>query len=521
MKLTIKAGSESMEMSAREGARLDDVILSSGILLDRPCGGRGKCGKCRVRVSGDVSPQSEIENRLLGAEAVEKGERLSCQVLLRGDTEVTIERPAVFTDKSFRATPDLSDIEGPLGLALDLGTTTVGAFIVELEQGRVHAGSACLNRQASIGAEVMTRLQAAERNPDNLQSLAWESMVEAAGGLELDARLSSRVERAMVVGNSAMHHLALGLPVKPLLRSPFEPHQAGRIEADPGPLKSLFPSLQQVSFAPLIGGFVGSDALACLVYFGFDREGETALAVDLGTNGEVLLASGGDIWAASTAAGPAFEGVNISCGMRALPGAVTRVNLDEDGGLKLVTVGDEPPRGMTGSGLLSAVMALRNLGVIDSSGRMADPGEIGPVRVEEKDGIRSAVLVPGLCLTQQDVRELQKAKGAIKAAVEILVERAGLSPGSLDRVVLTGSFGGKVDPGDVEGLGVTPPLPEGRTWSIANGAGFGAAQMLDSAELDRACELAGRVRHVELNLDPGFMDRYVTGMALAPEPGRR
>jgi len=517
MKIKIKTLDGFFEADAEAGTRLDDLVLSSGILLDRPCGGKGSCGKCRVKVSGEVSGFTECELKHLSPEDRDAGRRLACQARAQGDVEIEIEAGAVFTDKTFSIGADLSEVAGPLGLAFDLGTTTVAAFLVGLESGKVYAGNATLNEQAAFGAEVMSRLSVAEKDPGSLADSIWNSALVAASGLGLSGEVRSRVTRAVAVGNSAMHHLALGLSISSLLRSPFEPETKAPMEAPLHPLSSLFPELTQIYFAPLIGGFVGSDALSCLAYFGLGREGEAALAIDLGTNGEILLAAGNRVLAASTAAGPAFEGVNISCGMRAIPGAVTEVKWDAANGFDLRTIGGEAPRGLSGSGLLSAVRLLRDLDVIETSGRITDSVSAIGVEVRKDDDTKKIILAPGVFISQHDVRELQKAKGAVRAAVEILLERCGVSASDLSRVILTGSFGGRLDPADVLGLGVIPKVKKSRIYSIPNGAGMGAAMMLDDDLFKEAVELAARVEHVELNLDRDFMDRYITSMAFGSE----
>jgi uncharacterized 2Fe-2S/4Fe-4S cluster protein (DUF4445 family) len=459
MKLKIKIKNFSQAVDAEPGARVDDLIMSTGILLDRPCGGRGKCGKCKVAVAGGLSDHTELEGELLSPADREAGLRLACQARVLGDAEVMMESAAVFTDKTFTDGADLDAVPGEFGLALDLGTTTVAAFLTGLEHGKVYAGAAALNQQARYGAEIMSRLLAGSKDAAALREPAWSSMVEAASGLGLSAGVRSRVKKAVVVGNSAMSHLALGLPVETLFRSPFEPFSTAAGKAAPGPLSPLFPELSEINFAPLIRGFVGSDALACLVYFGLYRDHENALALDLGTNGEVLLAARGRILAASTAAGPAFEGVNISCGMRAAPGAITSMRWDARRGPVFDTIAGEPPRGLAGSGLLSAVRVLRDLGAIDPSGRISGPEKVRGLEIGIADEIKKIVVCENVWISQPDVRELQKAKGAVRAAVEILLEVAGLDAGSLSRVILTGSFGGRLDPDDVMALGVMPALP--------------------------------------------------------------
>ncbi|HUT52829.1 MAG TPA: ASKHA domain-containing protein [bacterium] len=514
MKITIKTGAGVTGIACDEGARLDDVILSAGVMLDRPCGGRGTCGKCRVRADGGLSGVSACELKNLSERERAAGTRLACQTRVQGNAAVELDAAAVSTDKTFSTGVDLETVGGEFGLAIDLGTTTVAAFISGLDDGKVYAGNAVLNRQARYGAEVMGRMLAQER-AGGLADAAWSSAVEAAAGLGLSERTRGRVTRAVVVGNSAMHHLMLGLPVDTLLRSPFTPHALGAVDAGTGPLTELFPAIEDVRFPPLLGGFAGSDPLACLLYFGLGRDGENALALDLGTNGEVMLATRGKTLVASTAAGPAFEGVNISCGMRASAGAVTAAQW-EGGAFKLTTVGGGAARGLAGSGLLSAVRALVELGVIEPSGRMGEAsGAAPPVII--KDGVKRVALGADVFITQTDVRELQKAKAAVRAAVEVLLRRGRLRASELDRIILTGSFGGRLDPDDLLALGVLPGAPRGRIHSIANGAGMGAAMMLDAENFARALELGAQVEHVELNLDPGFMDRYISHMVLAQE----
>jgi uncharacterized 2Fe-2S/4Fe-4S cluster protein (DUF4445 family) len=270
---------------------------------------------------------------------------------------------------------------------------------------------------------------------------------------------------------------------------------------------------------PLIGGFVGSDALACLAYFGFEDSHGPIAAIDLGTNGEVMVTDGQRIVTGSTAAGPAFEGVNISCGTRAVDGAVVRVRLD-GGELVLDTIGDEPPIGLTGSGLLSVIHELRRAGVIEANGRIAaHPPMFADQMGEDALGARFIPLTSDgrLSLSQWDVRELQKAKGAIRAAVDILLGELDLRPSDLERVILTGSFGGQIDIDAVLALGMIPPVGRDVVETIANGAGLGAAMFLSDEGFTLAEALATHAEQIDLDLDPNFNMRYVSAMALTPD----
>jgi uncharacterized 2Fe-2S/4Fe-4S cluster protein (DUF4445 family) len=470
-----------------------------------------------MQVKGQLSDPSPTELKELAAEDLAQGIRLSCQARALGEAVITVAPSAVITDKIFSGGLDLGQIQGELGLAIDLGSTTVGAFLADLATGRPLAGYAVLNRQTAHGAEIISRLALAEREPETLADLARKSIQEAVAGLRLPAAVLARVRAAVLVGNTAMHHLLLQLPVGDLVRSPFNPARKDAMSGPGSILGNGFPSELQVRFPPLIGGFVGSDALACLLYFGFDQAGEPEAALDLGTNGEVMLTDGRRILAASTAAGPAFEGINISCGMRALPGAIVRA-YGKNGGLELETLAGVPAQGIAGSGLISLVPALRGLGYLGGYGNLTQP-EVGarhalPLRLEGEGKARKLWLTDRVYLSQSDIRELQKAKAAVRAALDILLQKLSLKPRDLRRVILTGSFGGRVPVEDALALGLLPELEPVRVKSIPNGAGLGAALMLREENFARAGELAQRAEHVELNMDPEFQERFIQAMAL-------
>ncbi len=320
-----------------------------------------------------------------------------------------------------------------------------------------------------------------------------------------------------------MHHLLAKLPVETLAALPFQPYSKAAIRDARPILGAIFPEAAQISLPPMIGGFVGSDALACLAFFGFNDAPGPIAAIDLGTNGEVLVTDGKRILTTSTAAGPAFEGVNISCGTRAIDGAITAACL-ENGELTLDTIGGEAPVGLTGSGLLSLVYTLRQARVIEPGGRILEqpPFFSGRMDKDAHGARRIQITADGrLGLSQWDVRELQKAKGAIRAAFEILMDRLGLSPLDLERVILTGSFGGQVDIDAVIALGMIPPVDRKKVETIANGAGFGAAMFLTDDGFAFGEELAARAEQVELDADPQFIERYVGAMSLTPDGVRK
>lgn len=520
--ITVVYGEETAVVQANEGSLLGDAIAATGLPLEQPCAGRGTCGKCKVLVESGAAPPDEIEREHLTDGELIINNRLACRARIQGDVKVLLAPIVVYSNKIFRSSNRYKWTNVPLGLAIDLGSTTVAAFLTMLDNGEVCAGGASLNQQTVFGADVISRLSAALHDPlnaDRLHRLALASINQAVDSLKLSPKILARVERVTIVCNVAMHHLLTGLPIHQLATRPFQPVEKSAIKNANSLMGGLFPEQARVMLPPLIGGFVGSDALACLAYFGYDEPQGPLAAIDLGTNGEVLVTDGKRILTASTAAGPAFEGVFISCGSRAVDGAIVSAEI-KDGVLVFKTIADEPPIGLTGSGLLSLVHTLRQAGVVDSGGRiLADPPIMkNRIGLDRHNSRRVLLTDDGqLGLSQWDVRELQKAKGAIRAAMDTLMAQLELKPQDLDRIILTGSFGGQIDVRSAISLGMIPPVPVEKVDTIANGAGFGAAMFLSDEGFARGEMLAQKAEQVDLDQDPYFMSRYVGAMALAPE----
>jgi uncharacterized 2Fe-2S/4Fe-4S cluster protein (DUF4445 family) len=526
--VTVIYGEEVRTTQVARDTLLGDAIIGTGLPLEQPCAGRGTCGKCKVLAEGGLTPYDEIEGEHLtpGERAISY--RLACRARVRDDVKVTLAPIVVYSNKSFRASNRYKrDTDVPLGLAIDLGSTTVAAFLTMLDNGEVCAGAATLNQQTVFGGDVISRLAAVLRNPQNgerLHNLALASINQAVDSLKLAPRHYQRIERVVIVGNVAMHHLLTGLPIHTLAVMPFQPYDKSAIPDARHLMGGLFPDSVRVSLPPLIGGFVGTDTLACLAYFGFDNPPGPMASIDLGTNGEVMVTDGRRILTASTAAGPAFEGVNISCGTRAVEGAIVGVRV-EDGDLVYDTIGDAPPIGLTGSGLLSMVWALRQANVLRPDGRFADDPPVLADRIvnhsysPEAGGDhrgRRLILTPDgqLSFTQKDVRELQKAKGAMRAAMEILMAQLGLRASDLQRIILTGSFGAQLDIDAVLGVGLLPPVPRNAVETIPNGAGLGAAMFLTDEGFAWSERLAARAEQINLDQDANFMQQYIQAMAL-------
>ncbi len=529
-RITVLFGETEKTIEATVGQTVGEIVALTGLPLEQPCAGRGTCGKCKVLVESGVAPPDEIERSHLTQGELALENRLACRARVENDARVILAPIIVYSNKIFRASSRYKRTDTPLGLAIDLGSTTVAAFLTMLDNGEVCAGGAGLNQQSVYGADVISRLAAARTNPDHanrLHRLALASINQAIDSLRLSDKIRGRIQRVTIVGNVAQHHMLARLPIESLAVSPFQPYDRRSIRNAWSLMDGLFAADVQVSLPPVIGGFVGSDALACLAYFGFDKPIGPMAAIDLGTNGEVMVTDGERILVASTAAGPAFEGVFISCGTRAVDGAIVKVSFDGQNGISLKTISDAPPVGITGSGLLSLVHGLRIANVIAPNGRLLAEPPVFKHRIGiDRHGIRKFNLTEDgeIGLTQWDIRELQKAKGAIRAAIDILLSRLGLSPVDLEKVILTGSFGAQLDLNAVTALGMIPPVRPEVIESIANGAGFGAAMFLKPEGFELGERLAVRAEQIDLDQDPEFISRYISAMILTPEnqnlPGR-
>lgn len=543
--VTVSYGARTRTVDVEPGTGLGLAIAATELPLEQPCAGRGTCGKCRVLVEqANAAPDErlsaldQVERRLLSPAEQTAGYRLACRARVLGDVSVVLAPVIVYSNKMFHASDRFRNTDEPLGLAVDLGSTTVAAFLVNLATGEVCRGAAALNQQTTYGADVISRLAASRSDPvarDRLSNLALASIVQAVDALRLPRGALARLRRATIVGNTAMHHLLLRLPVDTLAELPFQPIESRALRAVDGTLSAAFPAELSVDLPPVVGGFVGSDALACLAYFGYPdgtpaRRPTPTMTIDLGTNGEIMVTDGERVLVTSTAAGPAFEGVNISCGSRAVDGAIVQVRVGENGDLDWQTIGNEPPVGLTGSGLLTLIAELQRVGVIQESGRF-DPTIPQFAHRFDRDGagvMRFLLAGPGqvaegsnpLYLSQKDVRELQKSKGAVRAASEILIKQLGLGPAQLQRVVLTGSFGGQVDIDAVLQIGMIPPVRRDAIQTVANGAGFGAALFLTEEGFALGERLAAHARQVELDQDAEFNSLYIRSMDLCGDCGR-
>jgi len=402
----------------------------------------------------------------------------------------------------------------PLGLAVDIGTTKIAAYLVDMETGATLAADGVTNPQIAYGEDVMSRIAFTMR--DDTRRL---STVLLDGINELVGRLCpnpARIVDAVVVGNTAMHHLFLGLPVRQLGLAPYNAVVSEPVDVKARDLGLRLAAGAYVHLLPNVAGFIGADHVAMILATGLDRTAETVIGLDIGTNTEVVLARHGRLLSCSTASGPAFEGGHIEHGMRAVDGAIEKVNIEGDN-VKFETVNAAPPIGICGSGVLDAVAALRRAGLVNRRGRL-----LPHVRVRETRDGREFVLVRpedaegrALTLSEKDIAEILLAKAAIRTGIDALLREAGTSVEELDRIVIAGAFGTHIDVASAIDIGMLPGLPLSRVEQVGNAAGVGARQALVSApQRERAVAVARQIQYLELMVQPDFAARFAQAMYL-------
>ena len=405
-----------------------------------------------------------------------------------------------------------------LGLAVDIGTTKVAVYIVDLASGRTLASRGAMNPQIAYGEDVIARLVYTGKGSEQaarLQALLADGLSQLAADActEIGARPADIVD-AVVVGNTAIHHLFLRLPVQQLAMAPYVPAVRGTVDVKAREIGVRLAPGAYVHLLPNIAGYVGADHVAMLLATGIASRTDTVLAIDIGTNTEMCLTHRKQMTSLSCASGPAFEGAHIKFGMRAAPGSIERVRI-VDGRPEYQTIGGQPPVGLCGSGLLDAVAHLRRAGLLDRNGRLAGPGvravegDVEFVIADETDDNQA------ITVTQHDIRELQLAKGAIRCGIDTLMQNAGITAADLDQVIIAGAFGTYIDVESAITIGLLPEMPLDRVSQVGNAAGTGARlALISQTHRQHAQHLAQRARYLELARAPRFMRSFAEAMYL-------
>lgn len=462
---------------------------------------------------------------------------------LKTSVEILKKIPVLMREANFKITVilynnEIIDIENGetttsnYGIAFDIGTTTVAGYLIDLESGEELFAVAKTNPQIIHGDDVISRIGFAQQPKGGLEKLQKEIVVtlneiirETTQKAEID---KSNIYQTIIVGNTCMHHLFLGLNPINLAPSPYIPviKESLSLKVKDIPGLSLNPTAN-ICMLPNISAFVGADILAGILSTSMWRQDKTVLFVDLGTNGEVVLGSKGELWACSTAAGPAFEGSRISSGMRAAEGAIDKVKIDNKSIIYKV-IEDGKVRGICGSGLIDLIAELLKLGLINKSGKLIDreegnfelSEEIKRRITKEKEGNRfllaksdETIIGKPIYLTQKDIREVQLAKAAVYAGIKILLKEVNILPEDIQEILLAGAFGNFIDKKSAVRIGLIPNLPLKKIESVGNAAGRGAEITLCSNKLrELSQEISKKVKYIELSSRPDFQEEFIEAM---------
>ena len=482
------------QISVARGSSLIDVLHEFGV--EFPCGGRGSCGKCKVKLlQGEILPKPEHKRKLkeLG---LSPEWRLACMSSAEGDLvlEVGQFEAMIQADETlFSFKPRKG-----YGVALDLGTTTLVAQLIDLSTAKVLAVETALNPQRRWGSDLISRLESAlAGNAADLTRLIREEIGSML--LKMICGRELTIDRVVIVGNTVMQHLFAGSDIRPLSFYPFESLDLGAFSFSASELEWNI-DCKHISFYPSIGSFVGSDILAGIHATGMWHREEFSVLVDLGTNGEIVVGNRERLLCASTAAGPAFEGAKISKGMLATTGAIASVS-DSEEGISCSVIGNVPAAGICGSGLIDAVAVLLEKGIL---------GDFGEIISGDTD----IALTKDVTLTAKDIQEFQLAKAAVAAGLAILLRKLGITAEDLSHIYIAGAFGNYINLEKMHRTGMMD-FPMDRFHKLGNSALIGAKMFLFS-EMNVPEEILAITSHVNLESEPDFQDIFIENLIFTP-----
>ena len=498
--ITIHKGDKVFHQEVAQGSNLWQTLIESGFLIESGCGGRGRCSSCRVLVVKDGVTH----------------EILACRQSV-GKT-VVLEIPDITSHSKWTLIGEVG--AGELALGIDAGTTTVGMYLADMS-GDIVAKTGFSNPQVTRGADVMSRLTAAD-DPEVrllLANVFRDAIVRQIESLKAYSKIEAdRITRTVIVGNGAMVLLVTGMDGAKLGLSPYENPLAGVTPVKLDGSEWGLTVGSELVLLPPCQGFLGSDSVAGAWAAGLCDENKPRAFIDIGTNGEVLLWNGEKLWGTSVAAGPALEGAHLSCGMSATTGAIYRIVQSVNGSVEAKSLGDGPPKGMCGTGALSALSYLKRAGGLELNGRLVDGFEgIGHDSDEKKWKVPTGKSSgEDIYVTQKDVREIQLAKSALRTGLEKLSKIAGISSTDLQEVIITGAFGVNIDATDLWELGVIPRGTPVR--QMENGAGMGAVKAaLSNDSLQEVQKFIEQVNYVNLAEEEDFQDMFLSYLSLFNE----
>lgn len=504
--ITVKNGKEEQKIRGRKKDTLLESLRANNLFLPAVCAGRGVCGKCRVRVLEGEVPATETDLRFFSQEEIKAGYRLACRAYPESDCTILTqdgEAEGFYVEAQEKdAEPLPTEADRSYGIAADIGTTTVAMQLVELQTGKIVDVYTTVNRQRTYGADVISRIEASGKGgKEALTGIIREILQEGIKALTANGTI--RIRQMAIGGNTTMIHLLMGYSCETLGVYPFRPVNIETIHTTD---KELFGKQEQnfdVTVCPGISTFVGGDIVAGLYALDFQNREKVCVLIDLGTNGELAVGNKDRILTTSTAAGPAFEGGNILCGMGSVPGAVCKVEI-RDGKAEIRTIGDAEAKGICGTGVIDCVYELVREDIVDETGLMDEAYFESGFPLSE-DG--------KISFCQKDVREIQLAKSAVRAGLETLILRYGISWEEIDRVYVAGGFGHKTDIHKAVGIGLFPASCEDKVEAVGNTCLQGMVKYLTRGDAPEAVHRLVEIsEEISLSSDKYFQEAYMENM---------
>ncbi|MCF8067923.1 MAG: ASKHA domain-containing protein [Desulfobacterales bacterium] len=590
---------ERVELKFPTGSTVLDIINRiEGLNFDAPCGGKGRCAKCKVKVTGDIFPSEDAEKEHLTEDEMAQDIHFACMTTANGNVEIdlrnTFKSAKILTEhtgykftvdpnirKSFLMleAPKLGDqrddlqrladalnIEKPViskkllqklpglirqddfqitavvsgrqiialepgdttdqhyGIAVDIGTTTVVAYLLDLKSGEIVDVVSDLNHQKSLGADVISRINYTIQNDDGLEQLRQKIVNELSQMANELVRKSNirkkNIYTMVIVGNTTMTHLLCGLDPTNIAAAPFVPVVTDSISFPAPTFDIKLKPECIVTVIPCVSGYVGADIVSGILATRIYEQEDLSLLIDIGTNGEIVLGNKDGMLCCATAAGPAFEGAHISRGVGGISGAINKVYL-EGGEVKYTTIDDQRPIGICGSAIIDIVALLQETGVMDHTGRLLEDKKDAAFQIIQIEGLPAAVIAKDdetdsgfdICFTQKDIREVQLAKGAIAAGVNTLLLDTGKTQDDIKNVYIAGGFGSFLSKESALAIGLLPAGLGDRIKVVGNAAGLGAIMStLSAKELEQCQNIKKTVQYVELSSSAAFMDEYLKCM---------
>lgn len=541
----IKITFEGRRISTAGDQTVLEAMIGAGVMLRSDCGGKGRCGKCRIKILDSnlksLSPPGEAEVEIVGAKDLAAGYRLACCAALLGDVALEIpagsrlgasaleKAPPLLLKKHSLSKPRAKGLKGTYGLAVDLGTTTIATYLCDLAAGCVKASIAMRNPQAIFGDDVMSRISAISRDSDllrRLQRMAVKTIDWGAQALMRSNRLQpAQIKDMIVVGNSTMIHIFVGQNPASIGIYPYAPRfvEEKRLSAESIGLD--FNPNARIRTLPLITGFIGADTVGATMAAKLEDHPVGTMLVDVGTNGEIMFLGKDGLLAASCATGPAFEGATIQHGMQAVPGAIAAIKINKKRRTLSYSVIQKEaekrrrPAGICGTGVISAVAALLRAAIISKDGAFNSAAKYPGLQRTENGALQFILVSPentadgrAIALTQKDVRAVQLAKGALRTGIDLLCKEThtDMPP----KILLAGAFGNYINPRDALTIGMFPGLAPQNIEGVGNAAGAGAILTLfDEHFAQKATVISRRTRVLDLSTHPDFQETFISSLS--------